>query len=269
VADRRELAAQLATVRSLAGLSQRGMARELGVNQMRVSRIESGETLPSQGLTQRWLQIANVDPTTRGAVMALLYQVHAASPTWSKRIATRGHLQYNVAEQERQAARMYTLETTIIPGLLQTADYARAIIDIADVTGEVNQSEAWAARLERQAILHTPGREFHFLIAEPVLGWEPAPGVMAAQLDRLAQLSQLETVELGIVPSSVPLRSWSPFIIYEPENGEPYVSLELNHGPLDVRGSADVAVYRRLWDRFHAAAWTGDGAREVIRAAAS
>jgi transcriptional regulator with XRE-family HTH domain len=253
--SRAALGAELKAIRSLAGISQRAMGRRLGVPQMRIARIESGETLPAQPLVERWLKAAAADPETRARVRALLQEAHRTAPTWSKQLAKHGHLQLDIAAQERAAVWIRTLETQIVPGLLQTPEYARKIIEIADMTGEVDVDEAVAARMERQQILQS-GRRLEFLIAESVLSWEPAPGVLPAQMLRIDELAMLDGVSIGLIPAKVRLRSWSPFIVYTPAEGGPYVSLELNHGPQDVRAAADVEVYERLWAAFAAQAQT-------------
>ncbi|MFF5176622.1 Scr1 family TA system antitoxin-like transcriptional regulator [Micromonospora sp. NPDC000316] len=79
-------------------------------------------------------------------------------------------------------------ETVYVPGLLQTADYARRILtemvelhnlDIADVDAAV------ASRMQRQHLLYDTSKRFEFLLAEPVLRWLLCPAeVMRGQLDR-------------------------------------------------------------------------------------
>jgi transcriptional regulator with XRE-family HTH domain len=258
VAKRDELAAELAAARSLVGISGRQMGKLLDVNHMTPSRIERGQILPTAEQTLRWLDAAGADDTTRERVMLLLNAAHAEAPTWSRRFRGRTHLQGDVAERERQTIRKRDLQTQVIPGLLQTEEYARALMRLVDMTGEVDVEESVAARLARQRILWEPGRRWEFLIAESVLKWEPEPGEMHWQRVHLDYLSSLETVRIGVVPSAARLVTWSPFVIHDLVDGSRLVTLELNHGPLEVHRAADVAFYERLWERFagEARPWT-------------
>ena len=95
---------------------------------------------------------------------------------------------------------MRNFQPGIIPGLLQTAEYARRIIEMP--TSAPKQSgAAVAARLDRQETLHDRKRHFEFLMTEAALRYRPGPPeVLAAQLDHLAALATLETITFGSSP---------------------------------------------------------------------
>lgn len=96
-----------------------------------------------------------------------------------------------------QKTRLFrAFEATVIPGLLQTAEYARTRfaggIRPLKLPNDIN--EAVAARMQRQEILHRPDKRFHFVLTEAALRFRLCPTeVMPGQLDRL--VSFLPTAE--------------------------------------------------------------------------
>src|SRR6266498_5415335 len=91
----------------------------------------------------------------------------------------------------------------VVPGLLQTAEYARARfaqgVRLHKVPDDVD--EAVRLRVQRQEILYRPDKRFHFVLTEAALRNRLCPvDVMLAQLDRLVALSALRNVRLGIIP---------------------------------------------------------------------
>lgn len=251
MSSRDDLAAELRALRSMARLSQRKLSERLGVSQPEVWRNEHGATLPPRARVEQWLTVVGADDATRARVLQLTNRAHMEAPSWSHRFRGRTHLQGDVAERERQSTWTRNLETQVIPGLLQTEEYARAVMALVDMTGEVDIDAAVAARLARQQILWEPGRRFEFLIGDWLLDWEPARGVRDEQWLRLDELAMLGSVSIGVFPARTLTRSWSPFVIHDLADGSRMVTLELNHGPLDVFKPADVAIYERLWDRFY------------------
>lgn len=265
MSKRDELAVALARVRSMAGLSGRAMADRTGTTQGTLWRIEHGKTLPTLDLVKKWLNACSAEDDTRRGVLALLEQAHTDAPSWSRRFAGRAHLQEEEAARERASTRVRNLQTCVVPGLLQTPDYARHVMRLADMTGEVDIPAAVAARMQRQVVLHEPGRRFEFLIAERVLRWAPTPGVMPAQLDRLATLDTLDTVTIGVIPAGTPLITWSPFVIHDPAGDDPvFVTVELNHGLVEVRRPSDVGIYLQRWKAFATVARGGVEARALL-----
>ncbi|MFF1561752.1 Scr1 family TA system antitoxin-like transcriptional regulator [Streptomyces sp. NPDC058279] len=96
----------------------------------------------------------------------------------------------------------------VIPGLLQTQDYATAVIaayGTFHALADTDATSAARARLERSKVLARPGRTFAFVLEERTL----RPGVAdaaatAGQLERLLTVMALPQVSLGIVPAGPP-----------------------------------------------------------------
>jgi transcriptional regulator with XRE-family HTH domain len=272
---RKRLGAELRTARTLAGMNQTQLGNVLDRTQGVVSRIEAGQRLLTIAETRAWLQAVRADEDTEDRVLALTEAVHAETSLWSNVYGGRAHLQDVIGDRDRQCTVVRNFQPTVLPGLLQTVDYARAVLRIADgqayeVPG-VDRAAALAGRIGRQEILREPGRTFQFVFVEGLLHKEPEAGVLRAQLNQLLTFAELDTVELAVLPASyMGTMPWHNFVLRHPaaDDGAPYVTAELLHGSQTVRDPDSVGVYRRLWDRLWEAAARGDDALAMIREAA-
>ena len=255
--------------RDTAGLSGRKLGRDLGSNQGKVWRVESGTQLPSVPLVKDWLAACQVevDGAVWQRIVDLAEAAHGETRPWGDLLAGVGHLQGMARARESSPGLVRNFQPTIVPGLLQTPEYAARIIPLADVTGGIDHRAALAVRLERQQILYEAGHAFEFLLVETALRWSAAIGDVApAQLDRILSLSRLPSVKIGVVPAGrdvvVP---WNNFVIWEPAGDDTFVTTELFHGEQRVTEVAQVKLYEALWSRLWNAAARGDDAVELIR----
>jgi len=184
------------------------------------------------------------------------------------RSITTGHIQGLAQGREAGARLVRNCQLAILPGLLQTAEYARLVIPQTDPTGELDHAAAVAQRLERQLILYQEGRRFEFVIGEQVLAWSPGAGVMPAQLDRLVSVATLAAVELRILPlrrTAGP--AWHSFVHFQPADpaDAPYVTTELLHGGQRITDPGGVATYERAWATLWEAAAAGAEALQIVK----
>lgn len=268
---RRQLGAELRKLRSLAGLSQRVLVEALSSSQAGISRIEHGETLPTREQVNAWLRTCDVrdDQDVRDRVLGLADAAHGETRPWGDMLPTdESHLQGVAGEREKSATLIRNCQLTWLPGLLQTAEYARLVIEQTDPESERDTAAALAARLQRQQILFEKGRRFEFLIAEAALLWVPEAGVLDAQRDRLLSLATLPTVEIAILPNRrTGTPAWHSFIIFQAADESSFVTAELVHGGQEITDPNAVRPYMALWDRLWKAAATGDEAVDHIRSA--
>lgn len=99
-------------------------------------------------------------------------------------------------------------EFGVVPGIFQTAEYARAVLTrYVELRGTPKDVQpAVSARMRRQEALFEPGREFHALVWEGALRMLIcSPEVLVGQLDRLTGPLGMDTVSLGIIPFEAPL----------------------------------------------------------------
>lgn len=265
-----QLGAELRAARTLAGLSQRGLLARLGdtPSQVTLSRMERGETIPDRALADRWLTACNAGPEIRDRVAAMVEAAHNETRSWSDLLGGDTHLQGIARVQDEDAALIRNFQTEWIPGLLQTAEYARLFVPQLDPAGRFDHAQMVADRMARQRILYDDGCRFEFLIGEAALLWSPGLDAMPAQLDRLISAATLSSVELGILP----LRregslSWGQSFVYREatDDGRASVTTELLHGGGTLTDPELVALYRALWERLWAAAAVGNDAVELIR----
>lgn len=264
---RRQLGAELRTVRTLAGLTQRDMEARIGVKQVPVSRVERGEQLLSADLVRQWARAVGASDECTARVMALTEAAHGETRPWTELDAGRGGLQAVAGNREEEARRVRDCSLTWLPGLCQSGEYARLLMPQVDSEGSIDHAVAVAARIERQQILYRGGREFEFLIGEEALRWAPGPGVMAGQRAKLATIATLSGVRMGILASQrVGVPAWHNFVLYDPADGaDTFVTTELLHGGQESRDVKAVALYESLWERMWTAAAVGDEAVELIR----
>jgi transcriptional regulator with XRE-family HTH domain len=263
------LAARLYLLRQDAGLTGDQLAAALGwgekTGRTKVSKIENGRQLPSADEIRSWVAACG-HPEALGELLGMLADVQAVHRSW------RGRLRHgNAAVQDdydrraRAAKRFRNSAPLVIPSLVQTAGYARAILtQVARLWGTEDVDAAVEARMRRQEILYDQSRTFEFVITEAALRLPPCQlQVMAGQLDRLLSLD-LDNVTLGIIPMGVPLAvvPFSDFLLLDDR------AIVESHGSEDEVGEEESAVYERIFAELMAEAVTGNEARQLITRAA-
>lgn len=269
---RAQLGKDLRAARTLAGLSQRALHDRLGEtpSQVTLSRMENGTAVPDRDLVTRWLTACAATEELRERVAAQLDAAHNETRAWADMLGDDTHLQGVARIRDEDARLVRNCQMAWIPGLLQTAEYARVLAPLVDPLRRFDHASMVADRMKRQQILYGKGRAFEFLIAEAALLWAPGEDVMPAQLDRLASVATLSTVRLGILPARrVGSVSWHSFIYREAmEEHRTSVTTELVHGGGSVTEPDLVALYDGFWRGMWDAAAVGDDAVNLIRRAA-
>ncbi len=152
-----------------------------------------------------------------------------------------------------------------MPGILQTADYARHVFNrYAELQRSPRDTEAAVrARLKRQELLYDAHRHFEILIGETALrSLICPPSVLAAQLDRLSGLIGLDTVRLGIIPftASLKIPPTGGFWVHD----ERLVMVENWHAELWIDDADSIALYLRTWRTLRESAVFGTDAQNLI-----
>ncbi len=270
--QRARLGSELRRLRTLAGLSGADLARQLEVSQKTISRIEHGDSLPSLPQVTGWAHATGAT-ADRLAVLTGLLEAAVNEVTTFRDKLTDGlaAVQLEVYELESSSVTVRNFQTGIIPGLLQTAEYARRVMEMANIRNDANLTAAVTARLERQQALHDKNRHFEFLMTEAALRWRPGPPELrAAQLDHVAALATLDTIDLGVIPVDTEMHAITrcSFILYEDRSGgqPPVVAVETPHASLYASDAADVELYRDQLALFRQSAIHGAEALAFIRA---
>ncbi|MGW1979164.1 helix-turn-helix domain-containing protein [Streptomyces sp. NPDC001889] len=204
---RRRLGEELRRARVAARLTSRGAAELAGWHQSKVSRIETGASGVKAGDVRLLLDLYRVaDPGPRLLLEALADAADGGGDGWWHAYRSLLPAEYrDFISLESQARAVRTVETSAVPGLLQTAEYARAVTraTLADLPDATVDSLA-EVRIARQEVLRGPRPPaLSVVLDEAVLRREVGgPGVMRAQLRALAAASELPCVRLQVVPFS-------------------------------------------------------------------
>ena len=199
----RRLAAELRRLREHAGLTGEEVSQRLGWSGSKLSRIELHRIGVKQPDLRKLLALYGVDNSYRDELLALARESGKRGRLVR---ATAGFPQVaGYVSAEAEAESVWNWEPQIIPGLLQTRDYARAVRELwlEMFPGPPSETDRWAeARLRRQQVLtRDPPLQLSVIIEESVLNRRFGDRmVMRQQLEHLAEASELPNVEVRIYP---------------------------------------------------------------------
>lgn len=262
--EREELAEALRQLRRDAALSGMDTAARLGVSQSKISKIETGRILPTVEDVEHLLTLFDTTGDRRAELLRRAEALHRHDKNL-RMLRKRGveREQTEIGAREKGTTTLRVFHPAVVPGLLQTAEYARAVFSRPYSAASVDVPKAVAARVDRQALLYESHKRFHFLLTESALRWRICGDeAMLAQLDRLASLSTLSNVRLGIVPFSarvneVPLMGFNI-------RDQREVTFEgfTTHTTLTDR--RDIDFYLAIFAHFEQAAVFDDAARDLL-----
>lgn len=245
-ASRRRLAAALKGLRTDAHLSAQALGDELGWSQSKVSKIENGRTVPSVEDVRRWLHRFSVTGDAAQDLIDVATEVSTQAVAW--RDVNRGgpaarQRSRNVAEAETTGMAIYQSE--VVPGLLQTPEYARTLLEIHSLVDPHDIPAMVLSRLDRQPILFDESRPFDVVITETALRWRPGNRAVAlGQLDRISVLAKLPNVSIGVITrerqeTANPLHSF--VLLRYPDHAQ--VQVETLTSELELSDPRDLAIY--------------------------
>jgi transcriptional regulator with XRE-family HTH domain len=197
----RQVAAELRTLREQAGLSGAEVAKRMGMSPSKISRIETGITGLQIEDVAALLGLYQVPAATRDELLDLVRRSEERG--WWTRQPGLPKLWRTLIDFEAKATRIQNYEALFVPGLVQTAEYARAIIQgIAPAITPAELDNLVAARMARQALLtRSDAPQFCAVIDEGALRRSIGePGVMHRQLQHLLMVAEQPHVTLRVVP---------------------------------------------------------------------
>lgn len=195
------------------GVSGRELSRRAGIPQSHISKFENGKLSASQKHLKKIsdaLRLTTEESTRLQAWNTLLD--HDFAPFLLQSEEQVAENQRIILNLERNARVLRGFQINLVPGLLQTPDYMRAIFDTVATHGGVRVGErarekAVKVRLDRQQILKGAGKRFLFLLHESALNARyGSRAVMRAQLEWLIELNRTGLVSLALIPSN---RYWT------------------------------------------------------------
>ncbi|GIF74142.1 helix-turn-helix domain-containing protein [Asanoa siamensis] len=265
--ERGALAARLRALREDAGLSTTRLAVELGWSQSKVSKIENQRTKPSVADVRAWAAKTGAPQDVTTELLNIAESIQVASIIWDRTLGGgRAEHQRTLGRLLHEAKTMQVFQHAAVPGLLQTADYARSVLDLADVFRIGDTARAAAARIERQTALYDLNRQYEFVITEAALRFRPvAAEAMAAQYDKVLSVLTLPNVEVSILqtgatPSAVQAHG---FVILTLSDDSRYVTVETYTRELTLTDPEEASQYSTIFSSLLADAKRGDEAREL------
>jgi transcriptional regulator with XRE-family HTH domain len=267
-AESRELGAELRRLRKEAGLNTRAMAERAGVSNANISFWETGKRLvPLERLTA-YLDALSVTDDERERIIGLRRKADGPGEltTGSTNIGKR---LTRLIELERTATRITDVAPLVVPGLLQTGDYARAIF------GEGPDTDTKVAlRVGRREVIARRRNPIEFLalidsdaLTRPV----GPPEVMVDQLDHLLTMAELPNVTIQIVPSTAPGHHpmlAGAFILFEFLTASPIILLEHHRTSAFLWDRESVDSYLSAPEEIRQLAMTPEQSMEMMEAIA-
>ncbi|MEU1814001.1 helix-turn-helix transcriptional regulator [Streptomyces roseifaciens] len=250
-------------LRDASGQTGDAVARRASMSAGKLSKIENGKVRPTVQDVDLILTALGVAGEAKEQFLSAARAAATEETAWRilRRMGPWKH-QRTIQAVEAGTQTLKLFQGQLIPGLLQTPEYASAVLSLPPELPAESRARTVAARIERQASLYDRDRSFHFLVCEHVLRWLISePVVMALQLDRLVSVSRLPNVSLGVVPVGprMPDFPMTCFSLHD----DRLVIVETFHSEVTTRDPRDVQLYADTFERFSAVALYGDGMRAL------
>ncbi|SNR41291.1 Helix-turn-helix domain-containing protein [Haloechinothrix alba] len=268
----RELGEGLRQAMTYAGYHASEIARLLDWSPSRVSRLLSGKRGGTGYDVSAFLAVCGVKGAERDRLMALTvdqdkkgwFQQHG--PVLPKQVRT-------LIDHESMALSISDFQTVVVPGLLQTGDYARAVIDGNRRVPVDEIDDRVAARLARQSLLsrrQAPACAFflhEFVLRTPVGG----PIVMSDQLHHLLRVAIRPHIALRVLPAHVGAHAGmsGPFTLLDVKEFKPIVYLESETSSLFLELPVEIDAYRNILATLEDTALDEGQSRELIASVAT
>lgn len=251
----RHLAALLIEYREKAGKSLDDAAERIGCHRTKINRIENARLGISLGELRDLLTFYGVTDAAQVDEMVRLAQ-RVREPAWIKRVLEARRSFADFLYYETTAERIRSYQSLVVAGLLQTPDYARAILGATPTTLLPDEAEAMLeGRMKRQEILSSPSAP-HLCVVEGEAALRLQVGgreVMRKQLEHLETMAGHPSVEIRVVPyqtgahAALSVRSFVMFSFASPRFPE-IVTLEHRTGTQYLETPEETAEYALLYD---------------------
>jgi len=262
---RNALGKRLRELRVAAKLSGKELAESLSWVGSKISKIENGKQSPTDDDIRDWARATNSEAQT-ASLLAALHNLEQQHAEWNRvlKAGMRAH-QLSLSQLDEKTKFYRGFENTVIPGLIQTPEYARArfaqVVMVHKVPNDIN--EAVKARMQRQEMLYRPDKRFHFVLTEAALRYRlVSSDIMLGQLDRLMAISTMRNVKLGII-------GFKTQYVTDPRHGfwvydDHVVQFESYSAEINLRQPQEIELYTGIFEHLAAVASYGSAARAII-----
>ncbi|WP_028662055.1 helix-turn-helix domain-containing protein [Saccharomonospora saliphila] len=237
------LGAELRALRTHARLTQRALADRMGCAHTVLTRWERGERIPDPAGIEAFARALDLSAVERDQ---LIHLAREAADQPVNEVSTGAHGEAGalatMIEFEHVATDITAVSNMLVPGLMQTADYARSVLgDKADVETKV------ATRVGRREAItreRSPVRYTAYML-ETVLTQQLDRDVMLDQLRLIRRLADLPNVCVRIIPSACGITPahLGSFVLLEFAKADPIVQMEHLSSIVFLRDRGDVEAY--------------------------
>lgn len=270
---RLQLGNELRRARQRSGREQHEAAKELDCADSKISRLELGQGGISKGDLKLLLEFYEVDPSDMQWMFDLA-RTRSTRGRWAGHRAIFPEWFRTYVDLETDADGIRQTKTEIVPGILQTEGYIRALHASA-VRPDDDVAALLESRLERQQIMHRSAPPaMQFVLSESCLRRQVGDAsVMQEQLLHLEKLAQRDCIEIQVLPFDARTGgvSYDFVLLRIPASGVSssleFVYVECFDDARYVDDKAAVAGYDRLWDRIRAAALGPEDSLDFLRSA--
>jgi transcriptional regulator with XRE-family HTH domain len=270
----RRLAAELRRLRDGAGLTQEEVSERTGKDRSTLYRLESAQQRPQRSTLIQLLDLYGTSQDQRTELLGLLRE--AGQRGWMQ--PHRSDLPEIYSDYigfESEARSVWNYESLFIPGLLQTEDYARAVICGTLPHASMEQVENRVrARMERQALLtgDRPQQLWAIMDEAAVRRMVGGRAVMGEQLGRLRDAAALPNVTVQVIPYDAGAHPGMPgsFIVLEfPDPADQsLVYIESLAGDLFLEDEKEIRRYILIFEHLRAAGMRPDETVALLAAMA-
>lgn len=256
----RRLAAELRRLRAAAELTREHVSKATGINYATLFRIETARARPQLRTLAALLDRYEVDGDEREQLTDLCRD--AGKQGWLRPYHSELPEEYTAYisfEDEAQGVRNY--ESLFVPGLLQTEDYARAVIrGVLPAATEDEVEDRVRARMDRQGVLTKPSPVKLWAVIDEAALHRVVGGddIMCGQLDRLVQAAKAPNITLQVIPFSAGAHPGMPGQFITLDFADPtdtdLIYIDSMAGDLFLESDEDVARYRDVFDNLVAIA---------------
>lgn len=269
-ARRRRLAATLIELREAADKKPEEAAERIGCHRSKISRIENARLGISLGELRDLLTFYGVeDPDQVEALVSLARRTR--EPAWARRAALVRPSYTDFISYEETAACICSYQGSLIAGLLQTPDYAHAVISAPPTDlDQAGVDTMVTARMNRQEILDRPQPpQFRVVLSEAALRLQVGGAdVMRRQLEHLAKMTEHPSVEIRVVPDRAGAHAGltGSFVLFSFPHSSiaDVVCLEHRTGTLYLESPDETETYRLAFGSFQATALSLKDSKDLI-----
>ena len=251
---RRQLLAELRRLRPAHVHTQRQVADALDWSPSKVTRIESGAVSLSVTDLRALLGFYEVaDPDLVERLVDLARRSRRARSPFAAYADLFSVVALRFFDFEHTASRIGEVELLVVPGLLQTEEYARALMGVHGMRAEKTERFVGSRRVRQQLLDRADPPELSFVVDESVLlRTIGGPVVMRAQLERLRELARRPNVAIRVIPLALGehVGRRGPFVLltFGGTNDPDVVYLEQRRGDALFQEELEVvANHRRLF----------------------